>query len=222
MKTRVAGLGSPRSPSYESLASGLGRGAPFGVARWCSARARVPLALGLVDELATLHLRVLGQLLRDSLEVVRSSLELVRSLAELLAGDVTGLWRVEQRDHRAGQQPEDEAHALSPCRSAHDVNASRALPRRSREPRRGRPRRARAGAAHRRGGPPRRRRSPPGPERRPRRRPPAATLCRAREGVRKRPARRPEPSRRRGRGRLPPAALGSPEHLVSVRLHYAG
>src|SRR2546426_218444 len=103
MKTRVAGLGSPRSPSYESLASGLGRGAPFGVARWCSAGARVPLALGLVDELATLHLCVLGQLLRDSLEVVRSSLELVRSLAELLAGDVTGLWRVEQRDHRAGR-----------------------------------------------------------------------------------------------------------------------
>src|SRR5712691_6406312 len=114
MKTRVAGLGSPRSPSCESLTSGLGRGAPSGVARCCSPPARVPLALGFVDELATLHLGVLGQLLRDPLEVVRAPLELVRALAKLLAGDVTGLGRVEQRDDGAGQEPEDEAHAVSP------------------------------------------------------------------------------------------------------------
>src|SRR3989441_5159316 len=121
---------APRVPLHESLlgvlggeaprtVSGLRGGASSRVARSCSSCARVPLTLGLVDELLALHRGVVHELLRDLLQVVRALLQLFGADAQLLTRDVACLRRVEERGDRAGQQAEDEAHALSP--SSFDV-----------------------------------------------------------------------------------------------------
>src|SRR3989442_9188816 len=102
---------APRVPLVvKSLASGP-RGAASAVARCCGLPAAlVPLPFRLVDELATLHGRVVGELLRDLLQVVGTALQLFAARLELLPGEIPGLRRVEEREHGAREQPNKETH----------------------------------------------------------------------------------------------------------------
>src|SRR3989442_3659232 len=102
---------APRVPLVvKSLASGP-RGAASAVARCCGLPAAlVPLPFRLVDELATLHGRVVGELLRDLLQVAGTALQLFASRLHLLPGEIPGLRRVEEREHGAREQPNKETH----------------------------------------------------------------------------------------------------------------
>src|SRR5207245_11415918 len=82
--------------------------------RCSSCRAGVPLLLGLVDELAALHRRVVSELLSDLLELLRASPEVLGLSTELFTGDVAALRRVQEHDDGTRQRSDDETHSCSP------------------------------------------------------------------------------------------------------------
>src|SRR5438477_4759880 len=66
----------PRSPLQRIRSLAL-RGRPSGGAARSAASGAVPLPLRVIDQLAALHRRVVGELLGDALQIVRALLQLV-------------------------------------------------------------------------------------------------------------------------------------------------
>src|SRR5438132_3469687 len=63
----------------------------------------LPLPLRFVRQLAALHLRLRGEILRDLLQLVGAPAQLVGTLAQLLARDIAGLRSVQQSHDRTGE-----------------------------------------------------------------------------------------------------------------------
>src|SRR5256885_2734442 len=103
----------PRSPlkRIRRLAR-LGACSSGGAAPGATAGA-VPLALRVVQDLAALHRDLVGDPLRDALQVVGAPLQLIGTDLEIPTCAVARLRRVEQRCDRADQETENESHLSS-------------------------------------------------------------------------------------------------------------
>src|SRR5438067_8552418 len=102
----------PRSPLKRiRRLDRLGARASGGAA--AAAAGAVPLPLRVVQDLAALHRDLVGDPLRDALQVVGTPLQLVGTDLEIFTRAVAGLRRVEERRDGADQETEYESHLSS-------------------------------------------------------------------------------------------------------------